>query len=973
MKKRKGFTLDNFKRLIKKNKNSVKRKKDDNIFTANKEKRRIEKERRKLKKIREGNFKSEERHVTKKIKKEMIIFLGFCTLIVFIICKILFSYTFVAIAFAILFILATCFAQILDNSSKNSAIRKGIKGISIIVLLIGTITIISFIAFFIYVAVKAPEFDVSKLERGETSLIYDKDNGLMGTLGTEKREKVTYDELPEVLIDAIVATEDSRFFQHNGFDAPRFIKAAFGQILGRNAGGASTLTMQVSKNNFTTSAVSIVRKFTDIYLSIFKIERAFTKQEIIEFYVNAPYLGSNSYGVEQASMTYFGKSAKNLNLSEAALIAGLFQAPSDYDPNINKEAAYERREVVLELMLRHGYITKEEMDIANSISIESLLKNSSYAVANEYQSYIDEVIKEVIKKTGLDPYLYPMLIYTNMDRGKQETINAVFNGATYAWPNDTVQAGAALIESNSGKVLAIGGGRNRKGERVFNYATEINRQIGSTAKPLFDYGPGIEYNNWGTGKIFDDKEIDYAGGHMSNYDFRYIGKTTLRWSLRDSRNVPALEAFREVDNANILQFVTSLGIKPEVDEYGGLHEAHAIGGFNGSNPLTMAGAYAAFSNGGYYYEPYLVNKIILRNSDEEMEFKSTKNKVMNDSTAYMITDILKENARDYGVSSVVNTTIAAKSGTTNYDDETIRKYNYASNSAPDGWICGYSNTYSMAMWTGYTENIEGVYFTQNSMAYHRNNLYKALASGIFTENTGDFTRPSSVVSVTLEKNTELLPSEWTPADMKVTELYKRGTEPTEISNAYVPCENVTNLKAKIDNGSVILTWDALTEPKDDKKDDNWGEFGYFIYKDNEYINFTTDTKYILDTDSPYGEYRVITGYKNKDTNKSSGATVTLKSDISFKYNGSYEVTLSVGDNFVEENSIITAYEKDKDVTNNANIDKVMYDSNNEIVSSISTSVKGTYKIIYTVMYKGESESFIKTVTIIDKKDEESLD
>ena len=179
-----------------------------------------------------------------------------------------------------------------------------------------------------------------------------------------------------MLLDAIIATEDSRYFQHNGFDLPRFMKASAGQLLGNSdAGGASTLTMQVVKNNFTSTESSgfagIVRKFTDIYMSIFKVEKNYTKEEIIEFYVNAPYLGSGSYGVEQASQTFFGKSVKDLSLVEAATIAGLFQAPGAYDPYVYPEKAQERRDQVLSLMERHGYITSEEKEIAEEIHVES--------------------------------------------------------------------------------------------------------------------------------------------------------------------------------------------------------------------------------------------------------------------------------------------------------------------------------------------------------------------------------------------------------------------------------------------------------------------------------------------------------------------------------------------------------------------------------------------------------------------------
>ena len=274
-------------------------------------------------------------------------------------------------------------------------------------------------AFAAYIVIKAPKFNEERLFSKESSTFYDINNEQFYTLGmnvgndvVEKRIKLTYEELPEILIDAVVATEDSRFFQHNGVDLARFIKASIGQVLGHSdAGGASTLTMQVSKNSLTDTTSSgikgIIRKFTDIYLAVFEIEKNYTKQDILELYLNSEFLGNQSFGVEQASQTYFGKSAKDLSISEAALIAGLFQAPSSYDPYNYPEAAQARRNQVLNLMKRHGYINEEECEIAKSINVEDMLVENTNTV-NEYQGYVDTVVEEIIKKYDIDPYKTPL-------------------------------------------------------------------------------------------------------------------------------------------------------------------------------------------------------------------------------------------------------------------------------------------------------------------------------------------------------------------------------------------------------------------------------------------------------------------------------------------------------------------------------------------------------------------------------------
>ena len=527
--------------------------------------------------------------------------------------------------------------HLLQKIQSKTKKRKVVSILLIIFFGFGITCLVGFSAFMIYVKAKAdPLFDTANLNTVELTRLYDKDGKEFAKLGSEKREKVSYEQLPEVLIDAIVATEDSRFFQHNGFDAPRFLKAALGQLAGHSgAGGASTLSMQVVKNSFTdhlsqktTGKDGIVRKFEDIYLAVFKLEKKYSKEEIIEYYVNNHFLGGNIYGVQEAAKTYFGKDVSELNLSEAATIAGMFKSPNYYRPNVNPKNATARRQTVLNLMVRHGYITKEEADIAAAIPMDSLTTtDSSSGILSQYQGYIDTIADEITDKYGINPYTTPLLVYTNLDRSRQDAVNSVLNGENYNWINNKVQTGVAVLDSETGKILAIGNGRNvnnRSNDNVdqYNYATQIKRQPGSTAKPLFDYGPGIEYNNWSTYELFDDAPYGYSNGRsIKNWDGKYFGTITLRRALSTSRNIPALKAFQKVDNKKIRKFVTSLGITPEVCNSGykydkekdlcinktdssdtqnplTLHEAHSIGAFTGVSPLEMSAAYAAFSNGG---------------------------------------------------------------------------------------------------------------------------------------------------------------------------------------------------------------------------------------------------------------------------------------------------------------------------------------------------------------------------------------
>lgn len=793
----------------------------------------------------------------------------------------------IAIIAAVGVLLIVGFTLLLRQIKNQKKKRKIINFIIIFTLTIGILGIIAVGAFMMYIKnISDPIYEPSALNTKELTVLYNINDEEFAKLGTEQREKVTYEELPEVLVDAIVATEDSRFFQHNGFDAPRFIKAAVGQVLGSDAGGASTLTMQVVKNVFTDKTVDqgmagIIRKFEDIYLSIFKLEKNYTKQEIIEFYVNNHFLGGNVYGVEEASQTYFGKSVSELNLSEAAIIAGMFKSPNYYRPNVNPENASNRRSTVLYLMVKHGYITQEEADIANSIPVESLTIVAS-ASNNKYQGYIDTVVAEIEEKYGVNPYTTSLKIYTNLDTSKQDAVNSVFNGETYDWINDKVQAGVAVLDSQTGAILAIGNGRNI-GSRTsstlnqHNYATDIKRQPGSTAKPLFDYGPGIEYNNWSTYTLFDDSAYTYSNGQtIRNWDNGYFGTITLRRALSTSRNIPALKAFQQVSNKKIIEFVTNLGITPEI-ENGKIHEAHSIGAFTGTNPLEMAAAYAAFSNGGYYNEPYSVRKIEYRSTGDIEEHNSdnyvVKRKAMSDSTAFMITSVLQ----DVALTGGTPTNVACKTGTTNYDSATMSKYGLPSDAIRDSWVVGYSTKTVIGMWYGY-DYIDSEYCLHNIPAtIQKDKLFNALVnSGAMESNRSSFKQPSSVVKVAVASGSNPAKLAGPGTTNIVYEYFKKGYEPEEYDDSKLAAPS--NFKAYYSEltEKVTLSWSAITVSG---SYGDYGTFGYNIYKDGTLIDWTSKTSYTFETDDPYGTYKIVATYKSYSGIQSEAATFKLEKEV----------------------------------------------------------------------------------------------
>jgi penicillin-binding protein 1A len=896
---------------------------------------------------------------------------------------------------------------IIKNKANSKKRRKKLFNVILMVGLISGIILIVFLFLFMtYIVLNAPSFNPENLYKKEATLIYDSNNDVIARLGTEKREKIKYADLPQVLINAIVATEDSRYYQHNGFDLPRFMKASFGQLSGNSdAGGASTISMQVVKNNYTSIKQSVTRKFTDIYLAIFKLEKKYTKEEILEFYVNAPYLGSSSYGVEQACKTYFGKSVKDINLAEASLIAGMFQAPGAYDPYLHPDRAAERRKTVLYLMRKHGYISAEEEKIASSVSIKSLLYKDTAESALEFQGYIDTVVEEIIASTGNNPYNVPMKIYTNMNKEKQQYINRVMSGELFKFPNEVIQTGITVTDVNTGAILAVGANRNLNGERSYNFATMIKRQPGSTAKPIFDYGPGMEYNNWSTYTPFLDEPYQYSGGtKVNNWDGTYMGLMTLRTALYESRNIPAIKAFQKVSNKNILSFVQSLGITPEIDN-GRIHEAHAIGAFNGTNPAELAGAYGSFVNGGYFVKPHSVNKIEYRESGKELEFNYDKKRVMSDSTAFMITDVLVSGV-DYGsnrVMKIPNVKVGVKSGTTNFDEATKKAHKLPDVATNDSWVVGYSPDYVISFWYGYEKISNKYYNTTASAGNQRTQLFKVLGNGIFEKNNKQFAIPDSVVKVQVEKGTSpaMLPSAYTPADMILSEYFKKGTEPTDVSPRFDKIKtNVINLDGNYSNDKFNLSWNAVSKPeyltdtyfKNNYKDlygdsintyliknndfnsSYMGNFGYNIYSKNRitneltFLGFTSDNNFTYPTPSKNITFVVKTGFDKLKSNQSDGSEITISNNgsdiIDMSLNGSTTIKLTIGSTYSEPNPSVIVLENMTDVTNKATITKKITKlSSNTVVTTIDTSIIENYTIEYNVSYGGTTEKLLRTINV----------
>ncbi len=877
------------------------------------------------------------------------------------------------------------------------------------------------IGFCYYIVKSAPEFNLENMFEKEASRLYDANGNLFATLGTEQRQKVKYEELPQVLIDAIIATEDSRFFQHNGFDAPRFLKASVSQVLGQGGGGASTLTMQLSKLSFTSTESSgiegIIRKFTDIYMSVFQIEKNLTKEEIIEYYVNTPCLGGNIYGVKQASQYYFGKDVKDLNLVEAAQIAGMFQSPNGYNPYVNPNDANARKNTVLYLMERHGYISKEEYEAGIAVEIKDFVKSGTTKV-NEYQGFIDTVVQEVIDKTGNNPYSVPMDIYTTMVKSKQDVINDFYK--TFKFKDSKIEVGVAIVDNDNGALIAVGAGRNKTSAMTLNTATfsgQTKRAGGSTMKPIMDYGPAIEYAGLSTYGPFIDEDTTYGGGYMNNWNNKNNGFMTMKDCLRNSVNTCALQAFRLTTNEQKYKFATSLGIEFE-STY--LPDSYSIGTFNAITPVILAGAFSAFGNGGYYTEPYSFTKLVYRETDETYEQDIERTRVMKPQTAYIISSVL------VGATSsrvkVSGTQIATKTGTTSYDKDFLRKFKLSSSVIPDSWTSSYSPDYAMAIWYGYIDGLDAEavknkhYMTMGHASDTRTKIQAAIGNKIYEKNS-KFKNPGGLTTAEVELETipPQKPSANTPSSMRGKFLFISGTEPSEVSNRYETLSNPSNVTYSSFGNTLNIAWTGIPTPSaidqtylTDYFNNGYGEWasdylakriayntsnigtiGYDIYLttgDNlTHVGYTENTSYTVDLSTLVGTYDGIvvkSAYSIFKGNRSSGSKVNFNTtDIIDKFDSSkvsvtmnsLNKTLKLNDSFTTlgPSNIDTIKYNGYDIKNavtNLEVTTSSITRNGSVVALENvTKEVGTVSVTYNVSFSYAnnkiSKKFTQTVNV----------
>lgn len=644
-------------------------------------------------------------------------------------------------------------------------ILAGVVASIVVLAIIGT----SIAGYYVYSVLQtAPTLNIKEFESIESSQIFDKDGVLVADIGEELRSNITYADLPQVVIDAFISIEDSRYFAHNGFDLPRFTKAALENLqasiktgkISFDQGG-STFTMQLIKNTYFVTKTSLAeksipRKLKEIYLAL-ELDQQISKKRVLELYLNKINFGaSTTRGIQNAARFYFGKDVNQVNLSEAAFLAGVINLPNVYSPfgqYGNIEIATERTNEVLYLMKRHGYISENEEAAAKSIKLENLFAVGAKKIeGSPHQAYVDAVITEVQELTGLDPYTTSMKIYTSMDRAMQDTMEKIQKGETKVkWPNEIIQTAIVTLNNKTGEIIALGGGRFYEGERLFNRATTMKKQPGSSLKPVLSYALAFEYLGYSTQQVILDEPYNYRGTNIivKNFDGRYNGEVTLNVAIARSLNIPALKTLQAVVDKigakKVISYLNSIGF-PQVTSQN-FDIGYAIGGSSFEvTPVQEAGAHAAIINGGNYIQPHTVTRIEFKDGSAPLVPAYASTKVISEDAAYLSTNMMEYDVSGpyYNYMQILRRPfkVYAKTGTSDWGDLGL-EYGIPRGSVKDLWMVASTSEFTTSVWVGFDKAVKGQVSYINDAASNLN-LHGNINNVILTELYANRPKPAAV-------------------------------------------------------------------------------------------------------------------------------------------------------------------------------------------------------------------------------------
>lgn len=696
--------------------------------------------------------------------------------------------------------------------------------------------------------------ETDELVSEDSSIIYDDQGNQVILLGRESRISYSYNKFPHVLVDAFVSVEDSRFFEHSGFDLPRFAKALLVNLstLSFEQGG-STITMQVIKNTYfavdTIAEASIARKVQEIYYSL-QISKIISKERVLEMYINKVNYGASARGIQVAAQYYFGKDCTDLTLVEAAMLAGVINAPNSYNPYYHLEAAQERTADVLYLMNYHGYISDTEYAMAKKVKIENLLSGTKINNVNTVtgvdgtisnQAYIDIVLDEIETLYNIDPYNTPVRIYTGLNQTVQATCDALSRGEIIEFKDDNINTAAAVIQNYTGLIVGVCGGRNYDAARIFNYSYDARVSPGSTSKAMFTYPLAFEYCGMSTSFTINDEPIYWAGTsiQIQNDSRTYNGETSIQKTLPLSYNTPSVKLYRWVEEtvgeSVMRKYLKNIGYDQSMID--NMNEQYSIGTYGYEvSPIQMAAAQSMLLSKGIYTNPHTITRIEFINSDKEPIVASpTQTRALSEGAAWLTTyiqyigvnggseDDFEFNTRLARIRRS-NYSVYGKTGTNGYDISVIRKWGYPAAAEKDLLYIWGTNDYSFSFWMGYDTGRYQDSTTYMSYQYAHslkdlaavNSLLNAVETAFgYPKNSN--TRPSSIATITHIKG--LYPYTALPdyADKKyqTTGYVLSSFANVQSYESVDSIESLTGFDAKYDEDTkkLTVTWNKYPDPE----------------------------------------------------------------------------------------------------------------------------------------------------------------
>lgn len=619
--------------------------------------------------------------------------------------------------------------------------------------------------------------DESKLTPDKLSLcLYDQDGALFSCLYNQENRLLLSGELPDHVKNAFIAAEDARFYSHRGIDLIRICGAAWHDLLaGAYVEGASTITQQLIKLTHLTSKKVMSRKVDEAILSI-QLERRYSKDEILTMYLNTVYFGGGFYGLETAARGYFGVSARELTLPQAALLAGVLKSPARYAPHLRPEASLGRRGVILDLMAEYGYISEQEATAAQQTPL-TLTKDPAF---QRRGYYVDYALQESCKLLGVS--MTELLeggyqLHTAMDASLQLLCEEAFYKDENFPAEEGVSAQGAIcmMESATGNIAALVGGRDQQVALALNRAVDMKRQPGSVIKPLLVYAPALEAGYTAATMLLDE-QTEYADYAPANASGRYMGWVTMRQAVSKSLNIPAVTLFSQLGIDKCKAFAENLGLTFDRQD---TRLALALGGFTyGVSPLELCRAYGALADGGLYHEDVLLTSITDAKGEVLYRHTGLSRRVMSQGSAFILTSMLQSVAEEGTARALgeLHIPIAAKTGTTG--DKTGNR---------DIWLAAYTREYAAVVWMGYDESTHSIPPNQGGGSYPAQ-VIKTIFSALYADRPAPaFYRPPSVVQVRLDSfslkqdHKARLCAAITPEQYGLWEYFIRGTEPRETS------------------------------------------------------------------------------------------------------------------------------------------------------------------------------------------------